>query len=122
MTSLTCIGCKAKCCRYVTVEIKEPKNKEDYEEILWYFLHQGIEIFIEDGIWNILFNSNCIGLDKESKCKFYNKRPKVCMDHSINECEEFGKSVTDNYYFKNYKEFLGYLKNKGIECRDIDSS
>ena len=122
MENLTCVGCKAKCCRYVTLEINEPKNKEDYEEILWYFLHENVEVFIEDGKWHVLFNAKCIGLDDNWKCSIYEKRPNICKDHDIKSCERYDKDNPDNIYFKNYKEFLAYLKNKGIEFRDIDSS
>jgi uncharacterized protein len=120
MRKLNCDGCGGLCCKYITVEIKEPKTKEDYEEILWYFLHPGIEVFIEDGKWNILFNSKCSQLDKDFKCKIYEKRPEVCRNHSINECEKFGKNATGNYYFKNYKEFVLYMESIGISVRKIE--
>lgn len=119
-STLTCEGCKAKCCRYVTIEINEPKNREDYEEILWYFLHEGVEVFIENGKWNVLFNSKCKGLDKNWKCSIYEKRPKVCRDHDIEDCERHGKDDSENIYFKNYQEFIAYLMDKGIELREID--
>jgi hypothetical protein len=120
MKKVTCNGCKAKCCRYVTVGIPKPKNKEDYEEILWYFMHKNIEVFIESGKWNVLFNTKCKALDKNWRCKIYNKRSKVCIDHSIKDCEKFGKINPKDHYFKNYKQFLDYLLSKGIEFRDID--
>jgi uncharacterized protein len=117
---LSCVGCKAKCCRYVTVRIPKPKNKDDYEEILWYFMHKNIEVFVENGKWNILFNTKCKGLNKNWKCSVYNKRPKVCIDHNIKDCEKFGKNNPKDYYFKNYKQFLNYLRSKGIEFREIE--
>ena len=34
-----CEGCDAKCCKHVAVEIDEPEEKEDFENIKWYVCH-----------------------------------------------------------------------------------
>ena len=115
----TCEGCEAKCCRYVTVKIDEPKDNEDYEPILWYLIHENVEIFIDEEGWHILFNSKCKKLGDDFKCKDYDKRPQVCSDHKMESCERY--NLEDVFAsFKSPKEFRKYMKNKKIDIRKID--
>ena len=113
--ALTCKSCKAKCCKYVATEIDKPKNKEEFEEIIWYLLHENIEVFIESGDWYIQFNTSCKALDKDNKCSYYEKRPQICRDLKVGECEHHGDIDENDITFKTPKDFVDYMKEKGFE-------
>ena len=74
-----CIKCNAECCRYVTVNIDTPKDKEDWDEIKWMLMHDNIMVYQEtDNDWAVEFLTKCKHVDvKTNKCKIYDKRPKV---------------------------------------------
>lgn len=108
MENKTCCGCKGKCCKYITIEIKEPKTKQEIDTIRWYLLHKGVEIFIEDGVWNAQFNGKCKKLGKDFRCMDYENRPDVCRDHSIEICERYDK--TKYTCFRNTGEFDDWIK------------
>jgi len=83
-----CQVCGAKCCRYVAVEIDKPTTAEDFDDIRWYVAHENVTVFIEDGDWFICFDSKCQYLTPENTCSAYEHRPKICADHSVEDCEE----------------------------------
>jgi hypothetical protein len=79
------------CCRYIVLEIPEPKNKKDFDHIRWLLLHKGVEVYVEkDKSWNVSIDTECINL-KDGKCQNYINRPNVCREYTISECERFKK-------------------------------
>ena len=81
MDSQTCIECRGKCCGYVSIEIDEPTNKEDMDDIRWYLMHKNVNVYIdEDRDWFVEFQTPCEGFDRE-RCEIYDDRPKICRDH-----------------------------------------
>jgi hypothetical protein len=115
MAKLTCDGCDAMCCRYVATEIDAPEDKEDYDHIIWYLLHENIHVFIEEKEWYIQFNTPCEKIDRAGKCSFYDKRPKICKELNIKYCEKHGKGDPQDYLFKTPEDFIEYMKEKGID-------
>ena len=119
MEEKTCSGCNAKCCRYVATEIDTPEDMGDYENILWYLCHKDIEVFINDDLWYIQFNTDCKNLDKNGKCLIYDKRPEICKNLKIDNCERYGEGEPHEVLFKEPEEFVRYMKEKGVEIRDF---
>lgn len=115
MEELTCEKCKAKCCRYISIEVDDPKDKEAYEEILWYLVHKNVEVFIEEGKWHIQFNTDCKNLDKDFKCKIYDKRPNVCKEHDIECCEKHGEDDPKDISFSDTESFMKYMEKRGVK-------
>lgn len=111
---LSCKGCNAKCCRYIATEIDKPEKKKDFENILWYLLHKNVEVFIEDGLWFVQFLTDCNQLDKDGNCNIYFKRPKICRDLSIKNCERYGKGQPYDKIFKKPEDLIKYMKEQGI--------
>ena len=70
-----CRLCNAECCRYITVDLATPKDEEDWDEIKWMLLHEGVIIYVdEDGDWNVEVKTKCKFLDDATKkCKAYDK-------------------------------------------------
>ena len=116
---LNCNNCNAQCCRYVATEIDEPEKKEDFENILWYLLHKNVEVFVEDGGWYIQFLTPCKALDKKGVCTIYSKRPEICKELSIKNCERHGKGDPYGMIFKEPEELIEYMEEEGIETRDL---
>ncbi len=107
---VSCEECNGECCRYITVTLKDPKDKESWDEVKWMLLHKGVMIYKDlEGEWNVEVRTKCKFLDDDDKCKIYDKRPQVCKDHGTHECEaheeEFAKVI-----FKKPKDVDGYLK------------
>lgn len=84
-----CRACKGQCCTYVAVEIDEPEEFEDFENIRWYCAHKGTWVFKDDEGWYVAFDSPCEYLDEDFTCKIYEKRPSVCQNHDFGECDYF---------------------------------
>ena len=95
---VSCDKCNGECCRYITVSYQEPKNEEDWDEIKWMLLHDGVMVYKDNSNeWNVEVRTKCKFLGKDNKCKIYDKRPAVCKNHKLHECEanneEFAKVI-----------------------------
>ena len=109
-----CFGCD-QCCRYVALEIDEPEDKEDFDQIKWFLVHKDVWIFIDhDDSWNIQFNTPCEKLD-DKKCSIYEKRPTICRKHSVENCEKYGEGDSFKFLWKNLEEFEEWLKKNKPE-------
>jgi len=89
---LTCDDCAGECCSYVAVELEKPKCKDDFEDMIYYLLHEGVKISVvihegEPETWYLEFAGRCRHLDDKGWCTIYKHRPKVCRDHKVEECE-----------------------------------
>jgi Fe-S-cluster containining protein len=89
---LTCEDCGGKCCRYVAVELDDPTSKSDFEDMVYYLLHESVKIAVvveddEASTWYLEFRGVCRYLDDEGRCTIYEQRPRVCRDHAVEECE-----------------------------------
>jgi hypothetical protein len=83
-----CFEC-AKCCTYVAIEIDDPSTNTEYDQIVWYLYHQGVEIFVDwDGDWHVLFRTRCENLTGAGLCGVYERRPVICKDFDWRECEQ----------------------------------
>ena len=85
-----CNKCGNRCCRYVAIEIDTPRTDEDFDDIRWYVAHRKVTVFKHDGEWHFNVNTKCKQLDKDGRCKMYDKRPRICREYELDECEEDG--------------------------------
>jgi len=108
-----CSGCDL-CCRHVALEIEKPVDKEDFEQIRWFLLHENVWIFIDyDDSWNIQFNTKCSKLNKNGLCDIYEKRPMICKNYSPEDCEKNGEGNSFKILWKTVEEFEEWkVKNK----------
>jgi len=112
-----CAKClPAKCCRYFSLEIDKPANKRDYDDLLWFLAHEKVSIYLWEKRWYLMVHNPCTFLDSHSNtCKIYDKRPKMCREHSVDECE-FDSDYEFDEHFKSYDELKRWLKkNKKIK-------
>ncbi|RKZ05445.1 YkgJ family cysteine cluster protein [bacterium] len=99
----------AKCCMYYSVEIDEPESTEDYDDMLWIIAHKDTEIYVNEGRWFVMVRNSCRFYDPEKGCLIYPKRPRICREHSIEDCEYFSDYDFD-LHFHSYEELERYIR------------
>jgi len=82
--------CKARCCRYITVEIPTPRGKVDVDEMRWFLAHENVTAYVEDGQWHLQIYNRCRHLRDDNTCAIYEDRFNVCRDYEPHECEITG--------------------------------
>jgi hypothetical protein len=114
--TLPCVECRAKCCRYVGVEIDPPTSKRDFDTIRWYLLHKHVNVYIDhDNDWFVEFETVCEELLPDFGCRRYDIRPQLCREHGwpAGSCEFF--AVPHRHLFRTAREFETYLEKRGID-------
>ena len=87
MAKPDCQKCGAKCCRYFALEIDEPDTVKDFDDVRWYVAHGKTSVFVEDEKWYVQVFAKCQYLDKENRCRIYDRRPRICRKYDLEECE-----------------------------------
>ncbi len=111
----TCERC-GECCKHVAVPIDKPEDNDDYHNILWYLYHEKVQVFVDDeDDWYIEFSTRCSALDKNNRCRVYDKRPNICREYSPESCVKHGEGEPYKYLFKTPDEFIKFLEKKKIK-------
>ena len=105
--AVLCDHCTAKCCRYYSLQIDEPKTATDRDYVRWFLLHQRATIFIDSGIWYLKVESECKHLQPDNRCGIYDTRPQICREYSQNDCE-FDDDWLYEYYFETAEQLEEY--------------
>lgn len=100
----------AKCCMYYSIEIDEPEDKQDYDDLLWIIAHKETELYVSEDRWYLLVKAPCRFYDPTMGCLIYPKRPRICRSHSTGECE-FDDEYDFDMHFHSYEEFERYVRN-----------
>jgi Fe-S-cluster containining protein len=109
-----CTECiPAKCCMYFSIEIDEPENKKDYDDLLWIIAHRDAEIYVNDDRWYLMVQTPCRFYDPIKGCLIYPKRPRICRAHSTGECE-FEDDYDFELHFHSYEELERYIRNNEL--------
>ena len=82
-----CRTCDAKCCRYFCFEIDKPETYEEFDDIGWFLLHEGITVHIDEGDWYISIANRCKALDENNQCRIYEDRPLICRNYDMDSCD-----------------------------------
>lgn len=125
--SRACVECGAQCCRYIATEIDEPTCKGDYDNVRWYLLHRHVNVFEDlDGKWFLEFETDCMALDDDGRCGYYDQRPRICREHGDPnadvDCEFLGEESPYKRKFRTIDEFEGWLAGRGVDWRWKDLS
>lgn len=106
----------SKCCEYVCINIDKPTTMDAIDEIIWILLHENMEIYIDhDGDWFVQVDNKCKMLGPSGECTIYNTRPKVCREHTLDECEGVLSTDYFKHRFTSNKEFVNFIKkNKSL--------
>ncbi|MBN1163947.1 MAG: YkgJ family cysteine cluster protein [Candidatus Krumholzibacteriota bacterium] len=100
----------AKCCMYFSVEIDEPENRKDWDDMLWILAHRDVQIYMNDDRWYVLVMNECRFYTPDRGCLIYPKRPLICRAHTWKDCE-FKDDYNFDLHFHNYEELERYLRN-----------
>ncbi len=107
----TCQLCRGKCCTYVAIEIDEPEDFDDFQNIRWYAAHKNVWVFMDDDEWYVAFDSPCEHLGEDFLCTTYENRPDVCRNHKFGECDYFLDGEFD-LELRSMAEVDEYLKKR----------
>ncbi len=108
---VTCNKCGGECCKKLAFLIDKPKTKADFEDMKWYLYHKGVEIYIDnEGDWMVQVPVKCSYLDKNWKCTIYAKRPPICRDSKLEDCEKNTNEM--DVVFKTVKDLEKYMNKR----------
>ena len=83
-----CARCTALCCRYVAVEIDEPEDDQDFDNIRWYVSHENVQVYQDDnGDWYIQFFTRCRHLGEKYECTIWPNHYAICKEYEMRQCE-----------------------------------
>ncbi len=110
-SKMKCEDCIGECCREVCVEMDEPKNIEDWDIIRWMVAHENVAVYIdEEDSWLAEFKTKCTKLDDKNLCKIYKVRPKVCLDHPLDNCVMNAEEAAEKLRFDTIEEVDKYIE------------
>jgi Fe-S-cluster containining protein len=101
----------AKCCMYFSVEIDEPEDMDDWNDMLWILAHRDAEIYMDDDRWYVLVKNPCRFYDPIKKCLIYTNRPRICQGHTWDDCE-FKDEYNFDLHFHSYEEMERYIRTE----------
>ena len=109
-----CHLCTARCCKYFALPIDTPTDKEDYEHIRWYLMHEGVAVWMDDGDWYLEVRTVCKHLQPDNSCGIYETRPQICRDYGSQgeeegPCEFFTDDLKYDLYFESDDDFGVWL-------------
>lgn len=114
----TCDRCNAICCRHVAIEIDRPTTKREYENVIWYLLHEGVSVFVEDDRrWFVEFSTPCSALSPQGRCTRYDERPQICRNYAAADCVRNAPRYRPVHEFRTADEFKAHLDSQGIPWR-----
>jgi Fe-S-cluster containining protein len=99
------------CCEHVSLQIDTPETEEDYQDIIWYVMHENVFVMIDnEGDWLIEFKTKCKALDEKGLCQIHSNRPKICREYSQDTCEMHGDGESHKFFFKNRDEVIRWVQ------------
>ncbi|MBN1886066.1 MAG: YkgJ family cysteine cluster protein [Candidatus Krumholzibacteriota bacterium] len=99
----------AKCCMYLSIEIDEPEDKGDWDDLLWMIAHRDIEIYMDEDRWYMMARNPCRFYTPDRGCLIYPKRPRICRGHTHQDCE-FENDYDFELHFHDYEELERYIR------------
>ncbi len=118
----SCTDCQGSCCRHVALEIDKPTTKQEFDNIRWYLMHKGVEVFVDhDGGWYVKFTTDCEHVNAKHACDVYETRPEICRDYPAagHECEFEGEGEYFKVIFRNAAEYEEYMDSRRKNWRII---
>lgn len=110
-----CARCPAPgalCCRYVTVGIDGPSDRDTFDRLLWIVSHPGVSLLVQwDGGWCVQFTSNCTYLRAGGLCAIYPFKPKVCTNYEPGPCDGLSPTPVVRRQFRTPDEFMLYMED-----------
>ncbi len=112
MGSVLCEHCAAACCRYLALPLDEPTTARDYDDMRWYLMHEGINIFVEEGEWYIQIQTRCKHLGANNLCTIYDTRPEICREYEAKDCDYTVGTYGYDHLFTHAKQIEEFYRKK----------
>ncbi len=122
MGSVLCEHCTAECCHYVALPLDQPETRRDFDDIRWYLMHQGVNVFVEDGDWYLQFRAVCHNLRPDFKCGIYETRPQICRVYKAKECDYMGGDYGYDHIFTEPDDIVAFAKTHFAKQRPTGKS
>ena len=109
-----CHLCTARCCKYFALPIETPTTLEDYDQVRWYLMHEGVAVWMDSGDWYIEIRTVCNHLQPDNTCGIYETRPEICREYGSAEagpCEFFTEDLKYDLYFDKDEDLETWLSN-----------
>lgn len=110
MDSGLCEHCTGVCCKYVALPIETPETRRDYDDIRWYLMHEGMQVFVEEGAWYIQFATPCRSLQPDNLCRIHATRPQICREYTTKDCDYHGGAYRYEHLFTEPEQIEAYAK------------
>lgn len=114
-----CEHCTGYCCRYIALPIDTPTDRDDFDDIRWYLLHEGVSVFVEDGEWYINIATTCRHLQPDYRCGIYETRPQICRDYSTDNCDYHSGDYGWEHHFTSPEHLDDYAQRYLDENGDV---
>lgn len=105
-----CVSCGAKCCRYFCFEVDKPDTFEEFQNLRWFLLHEGITIHVDEGKWFISIDNKCKNLTDTGLCADYERRPMICRTYSADGCDAVEGDYEYEQLFTTEDEIIAYAR------------
>ncbi|MBR9676562.1 hypothetical protein GOV04_00280 [Candidatus Woesearchaeota archaeon] len=119
--NIPCTMC-GKCCEYVCLQIDEPQDYDDFQNIQWYVAHKNVKVFVDDddGNWYLQFYSPCKYLTDDKMCSLHSENGKdakfdICKKHDSETCDNHGEVEGERFAFTEVDQVLKYMELKNIK-------
>lgn len=110
---MTCKECGGECCKKLAFNVQPRLTKHDFEDLKWYLYHEGVIVYIDnEGDWMVQVPIKCTKLDKNNRCTIYDKRPPICREAKLEDCEMNTNEMA--VVFETPEDLDAYMKEKKI--------
>jgi uncharacterized protein len=106
----SCKECGGRCCKYFCLQIDTPDSFEEFENIRWFLLHEGITVHVEDGDWYMSVANRCKALSADGQCTAYERRPLVCRRYVTDNCDHTGGDYEFQEHFRTPEELARHAR------------
>ena len=105
-----CVKCGGQCCRYFGLPMETPETPGDFDDVRWYLLHKGTEVYVDKGDWYLNVKNTCKHLRPDSSCGIYDTRPRICRQYSMDDCEAAASEYDHEHHFYSAQELADYAR------------
>jgi Fe-S-cluster containining protein len=111
MGCVTCEHCTGLCCGYIALPLDKPTTRRDFDDVRWYLMHHGVQVFVEDGDWYIQVSTTCRHLQPDNRCGIYETRPTICREYKAGECDYTDAEYDYDHLFTTPEQVEAYAKD-----------
>ncbi|MGE3181440.1 MAG: YkgJ family cysteine cluster protein [Phycisphaerae bacterium] len=117
MGGVLCEHCTGVCCKYIALPIDTPDDEDEFEDVRWYLLHEGVSVFVEEGDWYINIVTHCRHLQPDNRCGIYETRPRICRAYTTDNCDYHSGDYGWEEHFTCAEHLDEYRSRMKIEAR-----